>query len=332
MTERWDILGLYQVVSLLASSTFSDVYRAWDRKSERDVAINMLRSDIVLPQPDHVVQRMADVVGRVSELRHPHIASTYDVGAFRGNPFVVMEYVEGRDLSAVMREGPLPLRVALEIVAQIAEGLAVLHSNRIVHRDLKPQNILITSADSVKIVDFGISHFLNAGADAVSPAFLLGAKFGTFAYSAPEQLREHAISPSVDMYSLGVILYELIVGELPLRLDSTSPARLFSHASPAIFGNRTEMPSSVEAILRTLLADDPRQRSRAQEVAEQLRLVSSDIRAEDEVMDELWHALQGLNDTLDSVITEARAYRQTLALYRRRLTATSSNTITEDTL
>jgi serine/threonine-protein kinase len=211
-------LDRYRIVSRLGKGAMGIVYRAQHSVISREYAIKVLFGE--LASNEKVVERLRREAQTVSQIRHPNIVSVEDFGRTKtGMHFLVMELVEGRTLlEAIRAEAPFPPARAAAIALQIARGLSEAHHLGFVHRDLKPSNIMLTTIDGeerVKVLDFGVVAMTNED-DSQDPLTAAGAFVGTPMYMAPEQ-RESIITPSVDLYSLGVILHELLAGEPPFR-------------------------------------------------------------------------------------------------------------------
>jgi serine/threonine protein kinase/Tol biopolymer transport system component len=213
-------LGPYEVLAPLGAGGMGEVFRARDTRLGRDVAIKVL-PDSVSGDP-HALARFESEARAVAALSHPNILALHDVGESGGVRYTVTELLEGETLRASLTKGPLPVRRALEIAAQVAEGLAVAHENGIVHRDVKPENLFLTKEGRVKLLDFGLVRHrpaAGAGSDTESPTASVltgaGSVVGTAAYMSPEQARGAPVDHRSDQFSLGVVLYEMVAGRRP---------------------------------------------------------------------------------------------------------------------
>jgi serine/threonine protein kinase len=205
--------GDYQVDRLIGRGAMGAVYHAVHSKLDREVAIKLLPA-ILAAQPD-MVARFEREARALARLSHPNIVGLHDFGrTASGHLYMVMEHVAGADLSRLIRSGNLVVAQALEIIGQVCDALQYAHGHGFVHRDIKPGNILVDTSGRVRIADFGLTKLLGA-APAVSGRTLTGAALGTPEYTAPEQLRGGAVDHRADIYSLGVMLYEMLTGELP---------------------------------------------------------------------------------------------------------------------
>jgi serine/threonine protein kinase/tetratricopeptide (TPR) repeat protein len=207
----------YHVESLLGSGGMGKVYKARDRELDRIVAIKVLRPDLMTdPQ---AMQRFKHELLLASSISHPNILRIHDLGEYNGVKFISMAYVDGGDLTQLLhKEGRLPLDRALNIIRQLAAALAAAHGANVVHRDLKPQNILMDRFDHVYVSDFGIAKTLESDRTSVTRT---GAVLGTPLYMSPEQVEGKPVDHRSDLYTFGLILYELLTGVLPFTGDTT---------------------------------------------------------------------------------------------------------------
>jgi Tol biopolymer transport system component/aminoglycoside phosphotransferase (APT) family kinase protein len=214
-------LGSYEITSQLGAGGMGEVYRATDSKLKRDVAIKVLPAEFL--QDADRLERFEREAQLLAQLHHPNIASVFGLEESGGSRALVMEMVDGDDLSARIARGPIPLDEALPIARQIAEALEAAHAAGIVHRDLKPANVKVKADGTVKVLDFGLAKALepaplSGGGLANSPtltgrATQLGMIMGTAAYMAPEQARGSAVDKRVDVWAFGVVLYEMLTGD-----------------------------------------------------------------------------------------------------------------------
>jgi serine/threonine protein kinase/Flp pilus assembly protein TadD len=207
----------YHVESLLGSGGMGKVYKARDRELDRTVAIKVLRPDLMTDAM--AMQRFKHELLLASSISHPNILRIHDLGEYNGVKFITMAYVDGGDLTQVMRkEGRLPLERVLKIMKQLAAALAAAHGVNVVHRDLKPQNILLGSQDHVYVTDFGIAKTLESDRTSVTRT---GAVLGTPLYMSPEQVEGKPVDHRSDIYTYGLIFYEMLTGILPFTGDTT---------------------------------------------------------------------------------------------------------------
>jgi serine/threonine-protein kinase len=249
----------YEMHRHLARGGMADVYLARDLLLDRPVAVKVLF-------PEHArdpafVERFRREAQSAANLNHPNIVAVYDWGQQGGTYFIVMEYIEGRSLSEIVRtEGPLHPRRSAEIAADVAAALGFAHRNGVVHRDIKPGNILIAPSGQVKVADFGIAQAIAASAEAnLTQA---GAVMGTATYFSPEQAQGRPVDPRSDLYSLGCVLYEMLTSRPPFSGD-TPVAIAFKHVqerAPLPSSTGVAVPPALEAIVAQLMAKDPAQR------------------------------------------------------------------------
>src|SRR5712664_4908412 len=207
----------YHVESLLGAGGMGKVYKARDRELDRIVAIKVLRPDLMTDA--QALQRFKHELLLASSISHPNILRIHDLGEYNAVKFISMAYVDGGDLTQVLRkEGRLPLERVLNIMRQLAAALAAAHGVNVVHRDLKPQNILLGSGDHVYVTDFGIAKTLESDRTSVTRT---GAVLGTPMYMSPEQVEGKPVDHRSDIYTLGLIFYEMLTGILPFSGDST---------------------------------------------------------------------------------------------------------------
>ena len=257
--------GRYELTHLVARGGMAQVYRAMDRQLDRPVALKVLFPELSVDKT--FVERFRREAQAAANLSHPNIVPVFDWGEDDGVYFIVMEYVDGRPLSAVLRDPEkLPPNQIASIGAGVAAALAFAHRHGVVHRDVKPGNVLITPDGEVKVTDFGIARAVNTEESLTQT----GAVMGTAAYFSPEQAEGKGVDARSDIYSLGVVLYEMAVGRPPFTGDS--PVAVASKhvrdqpvlprvANPAV-------PAALEAVIMKAMAKDPADRYAS---AEELR-------------------------------------------------------------
>ena len=259
-------LGPYQIESLLGAGGMGEVYRARDARLGRNLAIKILPAAFST-DPDRL-QRFEREARSASALNHPNIVTIYELGQDGSTHYIAMELVEGNTLSELLLAGALPLRKAIEIAAQVAEGLAKAHEAGIAHRDLKPGNLMVSKDGFVKILDFGLAKLSLAGEDLSNLRTLTasdtrpGLMLGTLQYMSPEQATGSPLDLRSDQFSFGLVLYELVTGKRAFRRSTPSAtliAILQEHAEPVAAQN-PEVPAPLCWTIERCLAKDPDKR------------------------------------------------------------------------
>ncbi|MBZ5510937.1 MAG: protein kinase [Acidobacteriia bacterium] len=249
-------LGRYEIVSAIGAGGMGEVYRARDLELGREVAIKILSERIGL-DPDRL-RRFQQEARITASTNHPNILAVYDVGTCEGTPFIVSELLEGMTLRDRLRTGPLPTRGAIEIAGQIASGLATAHEKGIIHRDLKPDNVFLTKDGQVKILDFGIAKLSAPDPGGDQPTLTTaGVIMGTLTYMSPEQVCGAAVDHRSDIFSLGGVLYEMLVGAPPFSSPSrTETVRAILNLDPLEEPAAEKIPAAVRRVLQHCMEKD----------------------------------------------------------------------------
>ena len=252
------IADRYELEELVANGGMARVFKARDTALERHVALKILQPRF--GEDNEYVARFRHEARAVAQLSHPNIVTVIDRGEADGHQFIVFEFVPGETLKDLIeRSGPLPARRAVELALQVADGLAYAHHNGIVHRDVKPQNVLLPkNGGQAKVTDFGIARSL----DVEHGVTLTGTVLGTSNYLSPEQASGQQVTPATDVYSLGVVLYELLAGEVPFHGNNlvAIAMRHLHDPPPSLLDIRRDLPFRLIAAVEKALAKDPADR------------------------------------------------------------------------
>ncbi len=266
--------GRYKLEAKLGSGGMSTVYLARDATLDRAVAVKVMHREMS-EQADQL-ERFRQEARAVAKLSHPNVVAVIDAGEDGGHPYIVFEYVEGETLKQrIARLGALDTQDALAYAIEIARGLTVAHARNMVHRDIKPQNVLIDAEGRAKLTDFGISRQLEQ--DGMTAT---GRVLGTTDYVAPEQAMGHAVDPRSDVYSLGVVLYEMLIGQVPFHADSQVGVAMkhVNEELPDVQQRRPEVSAAAALVVERATAKDPAQRY--QEVGEMIDDLSTALEVE----------------------------------------------------
>src|SRR5258708_3291650 len=262
-------LDQYQLLSLLGRGGMAAVYRSHQPSMDRDVAIKVISGQ--LADDPTFIARFEREARLIAKLQHPHILPVYDFGRRDGVLYLVMRLVEGGSLDERLRQGPLSLDVAAQMFTDIASALTYAHDQGIIHRDLKPNNILLDSKDNPYLTDFGIAKMMQ---DSTGQITATGTIIGTPSYMAPEMWRGEAVDARTDIYSLGIMLYEMVTGALPFKGD-TPYALMYKHFDaplPSLHGTQYDLPDALSAVINRAVAKKPQDRyGSADEMAADLR-------------------------------------------------------------
>src|SRR3954452_809700 len=248
--------GRYRLLDLLGEGGMAVVYRARDELLDRNVAVKILRTQFAADED--FVRRFRQEARSAAALSDPNIATIFDTGVDNGREFIVMQLVDGPDLERDLTErGSVPVAEALRIAIAVADALESAHRHGIVHRDIKPGNILLASDGAVRVVDFGIARALGD-----SRTTALGLLLGSVQYCSPEQVLGEEVGPASDVYSLGIVLYELLTGRRPFDGDSPAAVALerLRRQPPPPSTVAPDLPAGLDDIVMRALARNPRRR------------------------------------------------------------------------
>ncbi len=262
-------VGPYEVISLLGAGGMAEVYRARDTRLGRDVAVKVMSE--ALSADGDLLERFEREAQLAGSLNHPNVVALYDVGLQDGKPYFVTELLQGEALRERLAKGPIPVPLALDWAAQMAQGLAAAHERGIVHRDLKPENVFITRDGHVKVIDFGIAKLIEAAREAAPHGLMdetaspsgartgTGMVLGTPGYMSPEQVRGDPVDARTDFFSLGAVLYEMLCGRRAFPAKSVvESGYAILHAEPEPLP--VAIPAPVAQVVQRCLEKDPGRR------------------------------------------------------------------------
>lgn len=255
-TKGQRINDRYEIIRLIGEGGMANVYLAYDTILERNVAVKVLRGD--LADDEKFVRRFQREAISASSLSHPNIVEMYDVGEDNGNFYIVMEYIDGKTLKQLIKKrGHLTASEAVDIMCQLTDGLSHAHESYIIHRDIKPQNIMILEDGLVKITDFGVAMALNA-----SDLTQTNSVMGSVHYLPPEQAAGKGSTIKSDIYSLGIVLYEMLAGTMPFRGETAVEIALkhIKNPMPSVRKVNPKIPQSLENVILKSTAKNPKNR------------------------------------------------------------------------
>lgn len=266
----------YQIIKTIGEGGMANVYLAYDTILDRNVAVKVLRGD--LATDEKFVRRFQREALSASSLSHPNIVEVYDVGEDNGSYYIVMEYIEGKHLKQLLKKrGALTLTEVVDIMLQVTDGMSAAHDSYIIHRDIKPQNIMILENGLIKITDFGIAMALNS-----TQLTQTNSVMGSVHYLPPEQASGKGATIQSDVYSMGILMYELLTGELPFRGDNAVEIALkhIKEPFPSVREKVANIPQSIENIIMRSTAKNVKNRyTDAKEMHDDLKTALSDSRA-----------------------------------------------------
>src|SRR5437764_530632 len=295
--------GRYKIVRKLGTGGMANVYLAEDQELGRRVAIKIL--DDRHAADEQFVERFRREAKNAAGLSHPNIVSIYDRGEAEGTYYIAMEFLDGRSLKElILTRGPAPVSIAIDYARQILAGLRFAHRHGIVHRDIKPHNVIIDGEGRAKVTDFGIAR---AGASQMTEA---GSIIGTAQYLSPEQARGTQVDQTSDLYSLGIVLYELLTGSVPFTGDT--PVEIAMKHLSAVpqrpSAMRPEIPHDLDMVVLRALAKDPADRYQsAEEMDADLERVARGLRISPETEEAATTVLRGADLAASAPTTISRA-------------------------
>jgi hypothetical protein len=263
------VLGNYVISEKIGQGGMGMVFRASHKLMKREVALKVLSSAVI--KDDNAVKRFLREVQAAAKLTHPHIVAAHDADQSNGTYYLIMEYVEGRDLSVIVKkQGPAKVEQAIDCILQAARGLEYAHSQGVIHRDIKPANLLLDKSGTVKVLDMGLARIENDSADGVTQAGLTGTgtMMGTIDYMSPEQADDSKrAGPQADVYSLGATLYYLLTAKPIIEGDTLGKklrVLLTGVGLPdSIRSLRSSVPAELDAVFRKMTAFDMKDRYRS---------------------------------------------------------------------
>jgi eukaryotic-like serine/threonine-protein kinase len=271
-------LGRYEVRHFIGSGGMGEVYLAWDTQLDRNVALKILPAN--LASNHHRMQRFIREAKAASALSHPNIAHVYEIGKSDDISFIAFEYVEGENLEARIRRGPLDFYEIISVGIQIADALDEAHAKGITHRDIKPSNIVISTRGQAKILDFGLAKMTAYSEDVDHVVTELqtnpGAVIGTTQYMSPEQALGRDLDQRTDIFSIGVVFYEMATGQLPfVGANNNEIVDRILHSEPErITDSNRHIPPELERVITKCLEKDPDRRyQRARDLELELKNV-----------------------------------------------------------
>src|SRR5205807_4056014 len=279
-------LGNYKITHKLGAGGQGTVYKATDQKLGRTVVVKVLPAELTVKETN--LKRFEREARLASALDHPNICTIFDMDEAGGLHFIAMQYVEGKNVRQLVNGRPLELESALRIGIQVADALATAHARGIIHRDIKSGNVMVTDSGQVKILDFGLAKLLDeteARTSGIDRTELteVGVPYGTATYAAPEQARGDKVDARADIFSTGVLLYEMLTGTWPFQGKTSVDVRhavLHDEPTPLHETRPGGAPPQLQLILDRTLAKDPRQRyQKVGELRDDLRAVLREVEA-----------------------------------------------------
>ncbi|UCD93533.1 MAG: protein kinase, partial [Candidatus Zixiibacteriota bacterium] len=241
----------YRIIERVGVGGMGEVYLADDTELERRVALKFLPLQFL--SDEELKARFKREAQAAAALDHPNIVTVYEVGDYQGRPFIAMQYVEGQSLSKIIKDKSLPLHKVIDLAIQICEGLKAAHEASIIHRDVKPSNICISAAGRPKLVDFGLASV--RGSEKITRT---GSTLGTVGYMSPEQIRGHETDHRSDLFSFGVVLYEMVTGRLPFTGDTEAAVigSILKDSPEPLRRFKADLPDSLQQVINKALDKD----------------------------------------------------------------------------
>jgi hypothetical protein len=269
-------IGKYEVIDLLGRGGMGLVYRAFDRQLNREVAIKTVTEGFTGDQ--EMLKRFYQEAAKTGALKHQNIVTVYDLGEQDGFPYIVMEYLSGDPLDRLIQSGrSQPLAFRLKIIEQVCYALGYAHRNDVIHRDVKPANVIVQPDGTVKLLDFGIARQEKTESHMTRTGHVIG----TLQYMAPERLRNAAFDGRSDIFSVGVLMFQLLTGQLPFTGDYSIVQKILTEKHPPLGQYLEKYPPALDAILDRALAKTPDDRfSTAEEMAGEIGSVEQELRKE----------------------------------------------------
>src|SRR3989475_4090902 len=279
-------LGNYKITNKIGAGGQGTVYKATDQKLGRTVVVKVLPAELTAKETN--LKRFEREARLASSLDHPNICTIFDLDEAKGLHFIAMQHVEGRNVRQLVNGRPLELESALRIGIQVADALTAAHARGIIHRDIKSGNVMVTDSGQVKVLDFGLAKLLDeteAQTSGIHQTELteVGVPYGTATYAAPEQARGDKVDARADIFSTGVLLYEMLTGTWPFRGKSTVDVRhavLYDTPKPLAEARPGATPARLQQILDKALSKEPRDRDqKIDELRDELRKALHDVAA-----------------------------------------------------
>ncbi|HVR42357.1 MAG TPA: protein kinase [Thermoanaerobaculia bacterium] len=279
-------LGAYEIVAPLGKGGMGEVYRAHDPRLRRDIALKVLPEEVA--SSSERVARFEREARIVASLNHPNIVTLHSIEETAGTRFLTMELIEGRTLADLVTPGGLPLAQVLDLIIPLADALAAAHEKGVVHRDIKPTNVMVTHDGRVKVLDFGVAKLVTTGPGPertptgvmASPLSRTGELLGTVPYMAPEQVFGEAADARTDLFSLGILIFELVTGQRPFVGTSVwqAAAAIMREPPPVLSRVRPDVPGELEGIVMRCLEKQPGDRFQtARDLANELHALTDTV-------------------------------------------------------